>query len=166
MRQTMKSYCYLLSLLFAFLLGINQSQAQNRFTEAADQAYTNLQYSIAATNYKKAYTKAKLVAEKERILFRLAECYRFINDTHNAEITYGSLVREGYGRQNTMVLLFYAEALRANEKYEDAKDIFEQFAKAEPKDSRGQNGIISCDQTKKWTQAPGKYEVINEKKLN
>lgn len=162
----MKSYFYLLSLLFVFLFGINQSQAQNRFTEAADQAYTNLQYSIAATNYKKAYTKAKLAAEKERILFRLAECYRFINDTHNAEITYGSLVRNGYGRQNSMVLLFYAEALRANEKYEDAKDIFEQFAKAEPKDPRGQNGIISCDQAKRWAQAPGKYEVINERKLN
>ncbi len=162
----MKSYRYLLSLLFVLFIGTNYSQAQNRFTEAADQAYTNLQYSIAATNYKKAYTKAKLPAEKERILYRLAECYRFINDTRNAEITYGSLVRDGYDRRNPMVLLFYAEALRANEKYEDAKDIFEQFAKAEPKDPRGQNGIISCDQAKKWMQAPGKYEVTNERKLN
>ena len=61
------------------------------------------------------------------------ECYRLINDTKNAEITYGTLVRNGFDRKNSMVLLYYADAQRANEKYDEAKDNYELFMKAEPK---------------------------------
>jgi len=161
----MKSTRYLIYILI--LLGISLNlQAQSLVTRDADDAYANLQYSIAASKYKKAYSITKAAAEKERILYRLAECYRMTNDTKNAEITYGTLVRNGFDKKNAMVLLYYADAQRANEKYDEAKDNYELFTKAEPKDLRGRNGMISCDQAKKWAQTPSRYEVTNEKRLN
>ena len=160
----MKSPYYLIC-LFLFGLCLNL-QAQSLVTQDADDAYANLQYTVAAAKYKKAYSKARVPAEKERILYRMAECYRMINDTKNAEITYGTLVRNGFDKKNDMVLLYYADAQRANEKYDEAKDNYELFIKAEPKDQRGRNGVISCEQAMKWMQTPSHYVVVNEKKLN
>jgi len=161
----MRSPCCLICMLIIFGTCLNL-QAQNQVTQDADNAYANLQYTIAAAKYKKAYSKARLPAEKERILYRMAECYRLINDTKNAEITFGTLVRNGYDRRNPMVLLYYADAQRANEKYDEASENYALFTKAEPKDQRGQNGVISCEQAKKWMQLPSRYDVVNEKKLN
>jgi peptidoglycan-associated lipoprotein len=161
----MKSTRHLIC-IFIFLGLCLNLQAQSLVTRDADDAYANLQYTVAASKYKKAYAIAKAAPEKERILYRLAECYRMINDTKNAEITYGTLVRNGFDKKNPMVLLYYADAQRANEKYDEAKDNYELFTKAEPKDLRGRNGMISCDQAKKWAQTPSRYEVTNEKRLN
>ena len=161
----MRSPCCLICMLIIFGVCLNL-QAQTQITQDADNAYANLQYTIAAAKYKKAYSKARLPAEKERILYRMAECYRLINDTKNAEITFGTLVRNGYDRRNPMVLLYYADAQRANEKYDEASENYALFTKAEPKDQRGQNGVISCEQAKKWMQLPSRYDVVNEKKLN
>ncbi|MDP4290353.1 MAG: OmpA family protein [Bacteroidota bacterium] len=160
----MKSTRYLFCIL---LFGISLNlKAQSLITQDADDAYANLQYTVAAAKYKKAYTKARVPAEKERILYRMAECYRMTNDAKDAEITYGTLVRSGFDRKNSMVLLYYADALRANEKYDEAKDNYNLFIKAEPKDLRGRNGVISCEQALKWMQTPSRYEVNNEKRLN
>ena len=161
----MRSTCFLLCIFITFGFCLNL-QAQSQVTQDADDAYANLQYTIAAAKYKKAYSKVRLPAEKERILYRMAECYRLINDTKNAEITYGTLVRSGYDRRNPIVLLYYADAQRANELYDEAKDNYELFSKAEPKDQRGPNGVISCEQAKKWMLAPTRYNVSNERKLN
>ena len=154
----MKSTRHLICILIFLGLCLNL-QAQSLVTRDADDAYANLQYTVAASKYKKAYAIAKAAPEKERILYRLAECYRMINDTKNAEITYGTLVRNGFDKKNPMVLLYYADAQRANEKYDEAKDNYELFTKAEPKDLRGRNGMISCDQAKKWAQTPSRYEI-------
>lgn len=161
----MRSHCCLICILIIFGTCLNL-QAQNQVLQDADDAFANLQYTIAAAKYKKAYSKTRIPAEKERILFRMAECYRFTNDTKNSEITFGTLVRNGYERHNPLVLLYYADAQKANEKYDEARENYDLFSKAEPKDQRGKNGVISCEQAKKWMQAPSRYEVTNEKKLN
>jgi peptidoglycan-associated lipoprotein len=161
MRSLRRLFCILI------LIGISlHIQAQSIITQDADDAYTNLQYTIAAAKYKKAYSKAKASPEKERILYRMAECYRLTNNTKDAEITYGSLVRSGFERKNPMVLLYYADALKANEKYDEAKDNYDLFIKNEPKDQRGRNGVTSCEQALKWMKTPSRYEVTNEKRLN
>ena len=161
----MKSQRHLFCILLIFGLSLS-IQAQSLITQDADDAYTNLQYTVAAAKYKKAYSKAKVPAEKERILYRMAECYRLTNNTKDAEITYGTLVRSGFDKKNPMVLLYYADAQRANEKYDEAKDNYDLFIKAEPKDQRGRNGVTSCEQAMKWAQTPSRYVVVNEKRLN
>jgi peptidoglycan-associated lipoprotein len=161
MKSSRHLFC--IFLIFGMSLGL---QAQSLITQDADDAYANLQYTVAAARYKKAYSKARVPAEKERILYRMAECYRLTNDMKDAEITYGTLVRSGFDKKNPMVLLYYADAQRANEKYDEAKDNYDLFIKAEPKDQRGRNGVTSCEQALKWIQTPSRYVVTNEKKLN
>jgi len=73
-----KTICltFLLGILFSFT-GI----AQNRLTQNADDAFKNQRYTIAIAKYKKAYSKVKKnKAEKNRIWFQIAECYRLTND--------------------------------------------------------------------------------------
>ena len=140
--------------------------AQNRYIAAADQAFTSLQYNIAASKYKKAYAKTRSKSDKERISFQMAECYRMINNTKKAEPAYKRLTKTKFAEKNPLVFLYYAQALKSNEKYADAKDAFSTYAEMAPEDSRGKNGAESCDLALEWIDSPTKYMITNQKVLN
>ena len=141
-------------------------QAQNRYIAAADQAFASMQYNIAATKYKKAYSKSRSKPDKERISFQMAECYRMINNTKKAEPAYKRLTKTNFAEKNPLVFLYYAQALKSNEKYADAKDIFNTYAEMAPGDPRGKNGVESCDLALEWLDSPTKYTITNPKVLN
>lgn len=141
-------------------------KAQNRFITAADQAFNSMQYNIAVTKYKKAYSKTRNKPDKERISFQMAECYRMINNTKKAEPAYRRLVKTKFAEKNPLVFLYYAQAMKANEKYAEAKDVFNTYAEMAPVDSRGKNGAESCDLALEWIANPTKYTITNQKALN
>ena len=141
-------------------------KAQNRFIAAADQAFASMQYNIAVTKYKKAYSKSRGKLDKERISFQMAECYRMINNPKKAEPAYRRLIKTNYAEKNPLVFLYYAQALKSNEKYADAKDAFTTYDEKVPKDPRGKIGAESCDLALEWIDSPTKYTITNQKVLN
>ena len=141
-------------------------KSQNRYTAAADQAFASMQYNIAVTKYKKAYSKSRSKPDKERISFQMAECYRMINNTKKAEPAYKRLTKTNFAEKNPLVFLYYAQALKSNEKYADAKDAFTSYAGMVPDDPRGKNGVESCDLALEWMDSPTKYSITNQKVLN
>lgn len=97
------------------------ADAQSRRAQAADEDFENMRYAAAIPKYRKAYARAKRSrVERNRISFRLAECYRLTNETRRAEAYYRRLERLNYDRVEPMVLLRLADMQRANGKYEDA----------------------------------------------
>jgi len=152
----------LLGIIFSFS-GI----AQNRLTQNADDAFKNQRYTVAITKYKKAYSRVKKnKAEKNRIWFQIAECYRLTNDVKKAEAAYRRLVKLHYEEQKPQVLLYYADAMKTNEKTDEALAEYQAYKEKVPDDPRGENGIRSCKLTKDWKDNPSKYEVANQKKIN
>lgn len=140
--------------------------AQSRRMAAADEAFNSFQYNLAVKRYKKAYSKTKSRPEKDRISFQMAECYRMMNITKRAEVTYRRIIKSDFARKNPVVYLHYADMLRANEKYEDAKEYYLLYAENNPEDPRGPNGAKSCDLAAEWLKSPTKFTVANVKKLN
>jgi len=156
-----------LLLLVAFIVSISLSgKAQNRFIASADQAFATMQYNIALTKYKKAYSKSRSKPDKERISFQMAECYRMINNTKRAEPAYKRLLKTEFAEKNPLVFLYCAQAMKSNEKYADAKELFNRYAELNPKDPRGKNGAESCDLAQQWIDNPSKYTITNQKVLN
>lgn len=142
------------------------SFAQSRRIVAADEAFNSFQYNVAATRYKKAFSKTKSKPEKERISFQMGECYRMMNNTKKAETNYRRIIKGDFARRNPVIYLHYANMLKANEKYEDAKDYYSLYTENVPEDPRGPNGVKSCELAAEWIKNPTKYTVTNIKKVN
>lgn len=156
----------LVALVFGCLL-ITDLHAQRNFSQEADKAFYDQQYHLAIDKYKKAYTKVKNNRmEKYRILYQIAECYRFLNDTRRAESQYKRLVRVKFDKQEPKILLYYADALKTNGNFEEAAIQYEKYMKAVPDDPRGKMGVESCTLAKKWIENPTRYIIANEKKFN
>jgi len=155
-------------LLFTFIFSLAAFPvfAQNRSLRAADDAFSNMQYNVALSKYKKALSKAKNKPDKEKISFQMAECYRFINNTKKAEAAYKRLVKTKFAESHPLVFLYLAEAMKSNEKYKDAQTYFEKYIQAMPGDPRGPTGTLSCKLAQEWIDNPTKYIIKPEKILN
>lgn len=156
-------------LLFFLLLGLFVPQAfsQRNPAKGADEAFDRKQYSIALEKYKKAYGKVKKnPAEKDRINYKMAECYRFTGAYKRAEAAYRKVLKAGYQERNPEILLIYADLLKANQKFEEAITYYKMFAEKVPDDPRGAEGAEITAQILDWIANPSKYEITLLKKVN
>jgi len=156
----------ILSLLLVLFFATPDVSAQNRRMAAADDAFNSFQFNVAVNRYKKAYSRTKSRPEKDRISFKMAECYRMMNNTKRAEILYKRMINSDFAKKNPVAYLYYADMLKANEKYDLARDYYSTYAENVPDDPRGPNGVQSCTMAAEWVENPTKYTVTNLKKVN
>jgi len=156
----------ILFFVIIFSLASFPTIAQNRSLRTADDAFNNMQYNVAITRYKKALSKAKAKPDKESISFKIAECYRIINNTKKAEPAYKRLIKTKFAESNPLVFLYLAQSMKSNEKFQDAKTYFEKYTEMAPDDPRGPNGALSCALAQEWINNPTKIKVKIEKALN
>jgi len=155
---------FLLTFLFAGLLA-SKSYSQKNWAQDADNAYKYFQYYDAIGLYKKAYTKIKRnKAERARIVYQIAECYRMTNDTKQAETWYKKAVSIKY--PDPLATLHYADMLKVNEKYDEAVVQYNAYKDLVPADVQGAKGVESCTLAQQWKDNPTRYVVENEKQLN
>lgn len=152
LRFTIVLFC-----LFSLASSNVNAQKKNRKMVKADQAFTLEQYNKAAELYKKAYQNTKSRALKSEIIFKQAECYRFSGNIKRAESYYKRAVKAKY--PDVIVYLRYADVLRMNEKYEEAKVQYKKYIQLNPTDVTGEMGLKSCDYSINWLANPTRYKV-------
>ncbi len=138
----------LLILLPALLL------AQTARLKRANEAMQDLDYMTAIVEYQQVLQREDLPEAK----IGLAECYRKINDTENAEYWYGQIVR----LPNTKPVnkLYYGMMLQANGKCDVARLWLKQYEKEAPDDARGQFLAKACDMEEELlTKNKGIYQI-------
>lgn len=158
----------LLPVLLIFLLAPGLVTAQNKFSRAADEAFSDQMYLLALQKYQKAYSKVKKNrGERDRISFRMAECYRMMNNTKKAEAAYKRLANNPkYTKDDPKAILLYADMLKINGNYDEAVKQYEAYKEKVPNDPKAAVGIETCALAKEWMANPSKYEVKWEKILN
>ncbi len=122
------------------------------------------EYYKAAEKYKKMYGKAKTRTLKAQLSFNLGECYRHMNISKKSEKWYKRAVKYRY--QNPMSVCYLADAMKMNQKYEEAKINYEKFKELVPDDKRADNGIKSCEIATDLLENPERYIVENMKTIN
>lgn len=125
-----------LILLFASTAGSAVAQSRIRRAEDAMQQY----------DYITAIQLCQQILEDDDdpdAKMYLAEAYRKINDTENAEYWFGQVVR--LPQAKALHKLYYGMMLQANGKCDLAKIWFVQYQKEAPDDARGQYLVRSCD---------------------
>lgn len=155
---------FLLTFIIAGLLS-SKSYTQKNWAQDADNAFKYFQYYDAIGLYKRAYTHIKRnKAERARIVYQIAECYRLTNDTKQAEAWYKKAVSIKY--PDPLATLHYADMLKVNEKYDEAVVQYNAYKDIAPTDTRGAKGAESCTLAQQWKDNPTRYIVKNETQLN
>ncbi len=143
--------------LFALLLILGSSViAQNK---KANKLYNDYYYSKAIPLYLK-----KVKKNNKEAIEKVANCYRLTNNYQESERYYAKLFQQ----QDVAPVnhLYFGEALKNNNKLEEAKQQFTLYSKEVTPNKRTEAFIMSCVMTKVWSQKPQEYNVSNVGELN
>ena len=145
-----------LMIIFGVLSGM--VMAEKPLVRAGDMYYKEFDYRKAIGFYKRALKKD---TANLHVLQKMADSYRLINDWASAEPYYGQLAN----MQNADVMdkLYYAEALRADQKYADAKVYYKMYADLAPNDASVKERMQGIDQVEELSRDKGYYDIQNLK---
>ncbi|WP_242926058.1 OmpA family protein [Pontibacter vulgaris] len=149
-------------LLIAAMLGLAPAaQAQSELRKA-NKHYENYEFALALEQYQVAVTKRKPDLQTAQ---RIADAYRLTRRTQEAENWYAKVV--AMPDRNPVNLYQYAEMLRSNGKYKEAKEQYMRWSEEAPEMAeRAQQLIAACDQSTKWMQQSPVAEVKHEQSIN
>ena len=151
-----------ISVLFLFIPIVLFSQ---KVTEKADAVFESGQYIKAIDLYRNIYSKlTEEIDIKGKIAYNVGFCYRVLSKPELAELWFAKCVELKY--RNPLSFLYYAEALRQNEKYDEAVDQYLNYKKVASDDPRIEAGIKSCHVAKKWMINPSRYKIVNNAFIN
>jgi peptidoglycan-associated lipoprotein len=137
--------------------------AQTSRLKRANELYDAGGYSEAIELYKKDLDK---VAKEEMGLYlqKIANSYRLIGNSRQAEIWYGkAIIRNA---PDPKVFFYYAEMLKMSEKYDEALEQYLKYKELVPNDPLIDIGIQSCELALKWKETPSGYQVTNMRAIN
>ncbi len=157
MKKTLTAFSLIISLI---LIG-HSSKAQFTIRQA-DEEYELYNYSKAVELYLQAYkSKATFHAAQH-----LANSYRLMNDYKEAEKWYAITTVMPETKPDDF--LRYAEVLKNNGKYEEAKNQYIKYYASSDDMAEGQLNLLvaSCDSSTRWMRHPVPAEITNEKILN
>lgn len=145
--------------LAGLFLSNNELSAQNRRLERAERAFELKQYDEAADLYRRAYTRVRRRDREEatRLIFQVALCYRYTNRHRMAEAWFNRAVRANY--KDPVAILYLADAMMANERYDAAFEQYQRYAEKVPDDWRGPRGMASVEAALHLREEPEEFEV-------
>ncbi len=130
--------------------------AQSGKLKLAQQKMDNLDYIGAIELYNQILESHDDPTAK----INLAEAYRKINDTPNAEFWYGQVVR--LPQAEPIHKLYYGMMLQRNGKCDIAREWYQQYVDLTPSDQRGRYLLRACDyEDELMTKSAGIFEVEN-----
>ena len=132
------SFKRFLLLTVSLILCIGFATAQKSALKRARTMMNNLEYKEAIRVYNKILEKKDNAEAK----INIAEAYRKIDDSENAEYWYGQVVI--LPEAQPIHYLYYGEALQRNGKCGQAKEYFNRYNNAVPGDVRGQELAKAC----------------------
>lgn len=138
--------------------------SQNRIVKKGDEAYNIGEYNIAYELYEKSYEKLTAKDLKAEVAYKLGECSRIMMDERKASKWYRKAVRGNIN--NPKAYLYFADALKMLEKYDEAKIQYKKYQNLVSDDSRGRNGVESCEYAVEWINNPTRYIVDETKDIN
>ena len=111
------------------------------------QAYEVKQFSVATQLFEKEYQESRSKEEKAQIAYLTGESYTNLNDPASAATWYHTAHEDGYGPEAQE---HYAVALKKQEKYQEAIQVYEDLLKASPGNAGYRSNITLCRQAMEW----------------
>ncbi len=152
----MKRIYNIISVILLILAATNSLFSQDHFLHKANKFY-DLQHYTKAIEY---YTHYLGSVHDIEAMTRLADCYRFTNQTIEAERLYQVVVKSNEALP--VHYLHYAKTLMNNQKYDEAKEWFIEYFKSNPNDKYARDYIQAIDEVNKILQVDSvNFKVFN-----
>lgn len=148
--------------LFMLMLSFS-ANAQYSLLKLADQQFDAFNFVKAIELYEQAYAKQPELKTAER----LAEAYFNLRNYQHAETWYKKAAQAEKAKPEN--ILRYAEVLKNNTKFREAKAQYQRYALTNPNFGKEElsNFYASCDSAMKWIENPLKQvEIKNENQFN
>jgi peptidoglycan-associated lipoprotein len=155
-------------LIMCFLIVFSYTlSAQGKYKDMGNKAYQSKQYIPAIEYYNKSLTKFDgEKSERNEILYKLADCYRIINDPKKAVIRYQQLIKYKYAIEKPEIYLYCANALSTLGRYSEALPLYQQYLAKMPTDLQAQAGIATCELCLRDTTTKSRWNIKIIKELN
>lgn len=138
--------------------------AQKPSVIAAEKAFNNEKYFTAADLYKQSIPNVRKKEAKAELTYKVAECYRLINNNKQSAIWYEKAIKAGY--DSSYVYYKWAESLKALDKFDDAIEIYQDYLATNPKDSLAKKSLENCKLAVEWRKREVFFDVFNETTIN
>lgn len=144
------------------MLGLAPASYAQSALRTADNHFENYEYALALEQYKAAIEQQKPDLKTTQ---RIAEAYRLTRRTREAENWYSKVVAIT-GRE-PVNLYYYAEMLRSNGKYEEAKAQYVRWAQEAPESEAKAHALVqACEAAQKWMQERPMASVKKEDRIS
>ncbi len=136
--------------------------------EKGDKFYKNAQYVKAISCFEKvAHSGSASKKEKQEALVKLGNSYKKINDYAKAEQAYSeALTIKSKSGPTAEFLYNYAQVLKANTKYQEAAEQYNNYIKLNPNDVNVKNAMKFCQEIKFYLSKPIEYKVKGVESIN
>ncbi|MCJ8166076.1 OmpA family protein [Pontibacter sp. E15-1] len=151
-----------LYLVVAAMIGFAPVANGQSALRKANSYYENYAFALALQEYQKVAQRRTPDLETAS---RMADAYRLTRQTQQAENWYGKVV--AMPGRDPMNLYHYADALRSNGKYTEAKEQYMAWGEEMPeKAEQAQELILATVSAEKWMSQPAVAEVTLAQGLN
>ena len=149
-------------LLLVLLLGLCGPVTAQYIIKEADAKYDLFDYHKAIDLYEQAYRKKRTLHAAER----LAHCYSFLKNYKETESWYA--IATGLAGSAPENMLYYAEALQNNGKYNEAKATYIKYASLNARVTPEQKNrwVSGCDSALVWMKTPRHVLITNVNQVN
>jgi outer membrane protein OmpA-like peptidoglycan-associated protein/tetratricopeptide (TPR) repeat protein len=145
-----------ISVLVLALLLSSSTRADSGLTKIGDTYYKHFDFKTALLYYARAIKKDSANVHLKQ---NIADSYRHMNDWANAEPWYAKLANDPAA--DPLDKMYYAEALRANQKYSEAKIAYKSYMAAVPGDGSIKDRLAGVDKVAELTKDKGIYTIEN-----
>lgn len=165
-------HIFSLVLCFSIFLVTHAQSTQPKYIAEALKLYESGKYFEAMPKLEAAYNKmtnkGKSITEKGSMAFKLADCYRKMEQFDKAAQWYGSSIELKYYDVNPKVYYYHGEMLRMNGEFKKAKESYTNYKNKRGKDlTINVEGLINtCSENADVHLKSSKFEVKMEDKLN
>lgn len=150
--------CFIVAAMIGFAPAANGQSSLRK----ANKYYENYEFALALQEYQKAVQKRSPELETAK---RIADAYRMTRQTQQAENWYGKVV--SMAGRDPMNLYYFADALRSNGKYKEAKEQYMAWGEEMPEKAEQAQDLIQATATaEKWLNQPGVAKVELAQGLN
>lgn len=129
----------------------------------AAKKLTQFQFTTAIDQYQKILEKHP---DNYVAIRGMADSYRLLGDAENAEAWYAKAAYAPEAEGDSIVIFYYAQALRENAKYDLAKKEYQRYADKAPNDPRGALLAASMDKVDAIMADSMRWRVIKVDSIN
>lgn len=144
-----------------FTGGSVNAQEQPSLRHRAQQFFERYEYAKAAGLFEKLVDGKKV---RTTDLERLAESYYYLNNYELAENWYARVMQAGDFSERSM--WNYADVLKQNGKYQEAKEQYQQYVERYGDSERASLAIAGADSAMRWMEKPTGHDLRNEQAIN